>query len=147
MFRAPPLLLAPAEVPASGSDRRTPSAPVVVDAPAETPASAPVVSLASGENCAYVTAKLFLSDAQLVSCAFGVSVYRGRDPGDVHGQSSVCTSAPAANDAVSPEPTALDAVNAAQNSRFPADAASNTPKCVTVPHGAVAAGNVIAFAF
>lgn len=58
----------------------------------------------------------------------------------------MCVNWPAANDAVSPDPIVLLVVNAAQNNRFPVVAASNTPKCVTVPHDPVAVTNVIAFA-
>lgn len=52
-----------------------------------------------------------------------------------------------ANEGVSPVPTVFDVVRAAHLSRLPPDAASNSPKCVTVPHDPEAVGNVIAAAF
>jgi hypothetical protein len=61
-------------------------------------------------------------------------------------QSSVKTRVPIPNEGVSPFPTVFDVVSAPHLSMFPVVEASNSPKCVMVPHDAVAVGNVTAAA-
>jgi hypothetical protein len=54
------------------------------------------------------------------------------------------SSSPLAKLGVSPASIVLDAESAPQQSRLPDVSASKMPKCVTVPHDAVAWGKVIA---